>query len=120
MLLVVSRYFGGTKLGKGPLARAYQEAGAAALEEATIVSARLAERFQLWYPYPATGTVRSVIERVGGEILDQGFDELGRVVVVVSRERLGDWQALLGGLKGVEWKHVGPGLIAASGRANSP
>src|SRR2546428_3575544 len=58
VLLVVTRYFGGTKLGTGPLARAYAEAAQQALSLSKIIRVHLTDTLSLQVPYddePAFG-----------------------------------------------------------------
>jgi uncharacterized YigZ family protein len=55
--VIVTRYFGGIKLGKGGLVRAYQQAAQLALEEAGIGQKQLYQKVLLRFPYECLGTV---------------------------------------------------------------
>jgi len=59
--VVVTRYFGGTKLGTGGLVRAYGEAASAALDRAGIVEEPVTCNLRLRYGYEQTGAVRGVL-----------------------------------------------------------
>lgn len=61
-LVVVSRYFGGTKLGSGGLARAYGAAAHAAIVAARIVEIHNAQRLRILVPYEAIKSVRPLVE----------------------------------------------------------
>ncbi len=61
VLVVVMRWFGGTKLGTGGLVRAYGGAAAEALAEAEITTQEITERVGLRFPYELDGVVRSVL-----------------------------------------------------------
>ena len=61
VLLAVTRYFGGTKLGTGGLLRAYAEAAAAVLEAATIVEVTITRRLEIRFAYELTGPVMAVL-----------------------------------------------------------
>ena len=63
--VVVVRYFGGTELGVGGLARAYSRAATTALDAAEIVERRRHETFAVTVDYDDSGTVRSVLESEG-------------------------------------------------------
>ena len=63
--VVVARYFGGTELGVGGLARAYSRAATTALDAAEIVERRPHETFVVTVDYDDSGTVRSVLESEG-------------------------------------------------------
>jgi len=64
---VVTRYYGGTNLGVGGLARAYSRAVKEALDDAGIVERRPRERFGLTVDYDDSGTVRGILESEGVE-----------------------------------------------------
>jgi len=59
VLAVVVRYFGGTELGVGGLARAYGRAVTAAVEDAGMVIREPHQRYLIEVEYDDSGTVRS-------------------------------------------------------------
>jgi uncharacterized YigZ family protein len=59
---VVTRYYGGTNLGVGGLARAYSRAVKEAFDDAGIVERRPRERFAVTVDYDDSGTVRGILE----------------------------------------------------------
>ena len=61
VVLIVTRYFGGTKLGKGGLVRAYAEAAAAALDAAAIVEIAITRPLEIRFDYQLTGPVMAVL-----------------------------------------------------------
>lgn len=65
--VVVTRYYGGTNLGVGGLARAYSRAVKEALDEAGVVEERPHERVSVTVEYDDSGTVRGILESVGVE-----------------------------------------------------
>ena len=58
---MVSRIFGGTKLGVGGLVRAYGGAAAAVLEDAPRKRVRVTRRIEIEYPYECSGAVQSLL-----------------------------------------------------------
>ncbi|MBV9775326.1 MAG: YigZ family protein, partial [Gemmatimonadetes bacterium] len=68
--VVVTRYYGGTKLGVGGLVRAYGEAAALALAEAPRRAGVLAARLRVRYPYEHTAPVMRMLERVGADAVE--------------------------------------------------
>jgi len=62
VLLLVVRYFGGTKLGVGGLVTAYKTAAKMALENAVIVEKTLKENFSLQFEYEHMDKVMRVIK----------------------------------------------------------
>lgn len=61
VVVVVTRWFGGTKLGTGGLVRAYGEAARAGLDAAAVVERRVTARVALTYAYDDTGAVRAAL-----------------------------------------------------------
>src|SRR5690606_38177495 len=64
-VVVVTRWFGGTKLGTGGLARAYGDAAARALEAARTRRVRPAGIHHVAYGYADTGAVARVLTAAG-------------------------------------------------------
>jgi len=82
ILIIVTRYFGGTKLGTGGLVRAYSEAARTGIEQ---VSVRLKIAYTLLgleLPYPLFNQVKRLIEANEGVIEDQDF---GEYVTIMAR-----------------------------------
>ncbi|WP_336328082.1 IMPACT family protein [Halovenus sp. HT40] len=67
VVAVVTRYYGGTKLGVGGLARAYSRGVKEAIEDAEIVEERPHERFSITVEYDDSGSVRGILESEGVE-----------------------------------------------------
>lgn len=61
ILLVVIRYFGGTKLGVGGLGRAYFDAAEECLKRTTIISKAAIKEFQITFPFAETNPVMNII-----------------------------------------------------------
>ncbi|QIA27005.1 DUF1949 domain-containing protein [Thermaerobacter sp. PB12/4term] len=72
--VLVTRYFGGVKLGAAGLVRAYAGACAAAVQAAGPVTYRRGRRGRLELPYAAYGPVRAWLEEQAIAILDESFD----------------------------------------------
>ena len=67
VVAVVTRYYGGTNLGVGGLARAYSRAVKEALDDAGTETERPHERFSITVEYDDSGTVRGILESEGVE-----------------------------------------------------
>lgn len=74
VLVVVVRYFGGTKLGVGGLITAYRTAAEEALEQSGIIEKEVRQPLELHYPYEATTEVNRLIRDFKLEITAQQFD----------------------------------------------
>jgi putative IMPACT (imprinted ancient) family translation regulator len=71
--IVVARYFGGTKLGKGGLARAYRAAAQTAIERAATRAIILMLRCVLEGPQHLDGPVRHLVARHAGRVLQASY-----------------------------------------------
>ncbi len=75
VLVVVVRYFGGTKLGVGGLIQAYKLAAAEALNNAIIIEEDVTEKFLIRYPYDETSEVMRLVKEFDIKILKQEYLE---------------------------------------------
>lgn len=71
--VVVTRFYGGTNLGKGGLVRAYGAAAAAVLDELPTVTRPVLAAFEVVHPYDLSGAVDGVIAAMGGRVLDVDY-----------------------------------------------
>ena len=75
VLAVVTRYFGGIKLGAGGLTRAYSGALADAVKAAPIVTYTPYEKYILTIPYTAVGGFENYSKDKDIRVLDRNFTE---------------------------------------------
>ncbi len=87
-LLVVTRYFGGTKLGTGGLARAYSDAASDALDRAKIVEHVISERVNVSFDYDDTAAAMRTIERFGARVVESTYADRARLALEVPRSRV--------------------------------
>ncbi|ASG68591.1 YigZ family protein [Francisella halioticida] len=81
VLVIVVRYFGGTKLGVGGLIRAYGQAAKDVLELADIVSVETNCCIQIIYGYNETASIDIVLKHYNVNILSQEYSEMVQLVV---------------------------------------
>jgi len=74
VLVVVIRYFGGTKLGIPGLIHAYKTATQEALDQAKRCTKVLSERYMIRFQYPQMNDVMRIMKQEKAEILSQKFD----------------------------------------------
>jgi putative IMPACT (imprinted ancient) family translation regulator len=76
-VVVVTRYFGGTRLGVGGLIRAYGDVASAAIAAAPAQRALPAVRLRVAYGYDQTAAVMRAIERFHATAVEHGFADSG-------------------------------------------
>ncbi|CAM3427771.1 IMPACT family member YigZ [Aequorivita lipolytica] len=74
ILIVVVRYFGGTKLGVGGLIQAYKTTAQMALENCRIVRRTIDETFLLKFEYPEMNTVMRIIKDEDIKLVNQKME----------------------------------------------
>ncbi|RRJ31064.1 YigZ family protein [Halocatena pleomorpha] len=74
VVVVVTRYFGGTELGVGGLVRAYSQATTQAIDAAGTVDTVPHEEFLVTVDYDDSGTVRGTLESAGVDF-DATYEE---------------------------------------------
>ncbi|MFQ5637618.1 MAG: YigZ family protein [bacterium] len=82
--VVVTRYFGGTKLGTGGLIRAYGAVALEALNNAETVQHFPKITFRLRFDYQHANAVHNVLNRFCGQILESRFDDQTTYLVTVK------------------------------------
>ena len=87
-LAIVTRIFGGTKLGVGGLVRAYGEAAREALAGASIVELIPTRRVRLRFDYELQGAMQSVIQARGWQPGSSEFDTAVTWVFDVALEAI--------------------------------
>ncbi len=94
--VVVTRYFGGTKLGTGGLVRAYGDAVRAVLEDLPRAVKVTTHTVLVASPYPLYERLRLLIGAHHGQVLDEDFAADVTLTVRFVAERLAPFQAALG------------------------
>ena len=88
VLVVVTRYFGGTLLGTGGLVRAYTQATQAALNNAQIRHMRRGSRLSVKTDYNGAEKIRRSLEVPDVRIEDTQYTDIVTMTVVASGEAL--------------------------------
>lgn len=94
-VVVVTRYFGGTKLGKGGLVRAYGDAVRSVLSILPLAERVPTHTIMLAIPYSFFERARILVNDYGGQVLDESFAADVTLTARFSVERLDPFQASL-------------------------
>jgi len=74
ILIVVSRYFGGTLLGVSGLINAYRAASASAIQNAEIIECTVQDYYEITYPYKLMNDVMKILKEEGINQSNQSLD----------------------------------------------
>ncbi len=87
IIIVVIRYFGGTKLGVPGLIRAYKTAAHDAIEQAEVIIPVITRKMTLSFDYPQMNRVMRIVKEENLHVLKQDFSLSCELVLVVERNR---------------------------------
>lgn len=102
VLVVVVRYFGGTKLGTSGLKRAYKSSTIDALEQATIEERIVEQFFELVFDYAMTSDVMNYLKKEDFAIDGAAYEAQTRLLVRIRKNDVPRFTAAIQELEGVE------------------
>ena len=88
VLVVVTRYFGGTLLGTGGLVRAYSKATKMGLDNSVLVDKVYGTELKIRLDYSGTQKVKHIISQLGVYTIDTIYSDVVEEIVVASDEKL--------------------------------
>lgn len=83
---IVVRYFGGVKLGTGPLGVAYKTAIGEALDMADKVEKIIASTFIVYIPYTEADIAMRFVREAQAKIIQRDYNELGTYLTIEIRK----------------------------------
>jgi uncharacterized YigZ family protein len=102
ILIVVSRYFGGTLLGVSGLINAYKSAAISALQNSEIIKCTLKDYYEITFPYISLNDVMKVLKEENIGQSSQAFDLECRIKInfrLLSKEIILKRLSRIDGLK---------------------
>ena len=85
IVVVVSRYFGGIKLGYGGLVRAYSDTAKEAVENAEIIEVFEKEYFKVELPYNLLSIVKKIVIEENGEVVKEDYADTVVFTIAVRK-----------------------------------
>ena len=92
VVVVVTRYFGGTLLGTGGLVRAYSSATKEGLNNSVIVTKNLGSKYEIDTDYNGIGKIQYIIGQMGLTTLDTVYTDAVKVIVLVPEADCGAFE----------------------------
>ncbi len=88
VLVVVTRYFGGVKLGTGGLTRAYRQSAQSVLLKAEKVKRWITSEITFSYPSSMTGRINQIFSKYNIRVKEHGFEEEPTATIVLKNSLL--------------------------------
>ncbi len=88
VLLVVTRYFGGTKLGVGGLRRAISEAADLCMSSAVVIEKLITEKIKLEFDYTYMNVIMNLLGAEKIKLLENNSDEKCKLILEVRLSKI--------------------------------
>lgn len=86
-IVVVTRYYGGTKLGTGGLARAYSDAAKQALDKAGQKTVYITDRLDIQFELKHFDQILKILSNFSAKKISSDFSELARLTIAVRKSK---------------------------------
>ncbi|MBI1937259.1 MAG: YigZ family protein [Ignavibacteriales bacterium] len=86
IIVIVVRYFGGTKLGVGPLGKAYYESALECLKQSKIISQFQKQNMSVKFPFEQSNFVHKILTRYSVKILRTDYTDSPGITCTVKIE----------------------------------
>ncbi|MGZ5193367.1 MAG: IMPACT family protein, partial [Kaistella sp.] len=104
VLLVVVRYYGGTKLGVSGLVKAYKESAKITLEEADIITKELESKIEIAFSFNHQNQIFTLLNKFEGKILDFLSDEQCTIKAKIKTSQKESISELLSEMQNISFK----------------
>ncbi len=102
VLIVVVRYFGGTKLGTSGLKRAYKDSSKEALQNGSIIEKIVEKQFIITYDYIATPKIMNYLKKENFTILDSQYHAKAVLTVSIRLTDIANFEKTIGKIVGAK------------------
>jgi len=93
--VVVTRYFGGVKLGIPGLIEAYGSTAAFAIKSANVIEDVTTKTVEIRFPYTSFNYVSYALEKVPHKIIKREFKEDGFIILQIDEDLIEEFSTLL-------------------------
>lgn len=107
VLLVVVRYFGGTKLGVSGLIKAYKESSAECIALAEIVEKQVKHKYNIYFAYEDMNVVMNILKQNNAEQKNQIFDLNCQIEVLIDKRNSSKFESSIPPISTIRIEFVG-------------
>jgi len=104
VLVVVVRYFGGTKLGVGGLVNAYKTAAQLTLESSKVITKTIDVQFKVFFEYPQMNKVMRIVKELDIQLVEQKMELKCEFTITIRKSDANKVSEAFECLKGVQIK----------------
>jgi uncharacterized YigZ family protein len=91
--VIITRYFGGTKLGTGGLTRAYGECTTAVLDQAQVITKVVRDTLVCRFHYNSIHVVMRILDRYQGTVVESDYSQDASLTITVPRSKMSQMKA---------------------------
>jgi len=84
VLVVVTRYFGGTLLGVGGLIQAYGESAKQVIEHANIIEEEMMKTVDVSFSFDLVQTVRNILNKYQAKLIEEKYEEQVTMKIAIN------------------------------------
>ncbi len=106
VLLVVVRYYGGTKLGVSGLVKAYKESAKLALEEAKIITKELESKITISFPFDKQNVVFTTLNKFNAKIIDFQAEQNCTIIANIKTSQEEDVSKLFSEMQYIDFEII--------------
>ena len=106
ILLIVVRYYGGTKLGVSGLVKAYKESAKLTLEETEIITKELEEEVEIKFEFEKQNQIFTLLNKFDGKILDFLADDQCKIIAKIYSKQKENISEQLSEMQNISFKFL--------------
>ncbi len=106
ILVIVVRYYGGTKLGVSGLVKAYKESAKLTLEEAEIITKELETEIEIFFNFDQQNVIFTLLNKFDGKILDFLTDENCKITAKIKTSQKENISEQLSEMQNISFKFL--------------
>lgn len=106
ILLIVVRYYGGTKLGVSGLVKTYKESAKLTLDEAEIITKELESDLEIEFDFHQQNMIFTLLNKFDGKIQDFLTDEKCKIIAKIKTSQKENISEQLSEMQNISFKFV--------------
>ena len=106
ILLIVVRYYGGTKLGVSGLVKTYKESAKLTLDEAEIITKELESDLEIEFDFHQQNIIFTLLNKLDGKIQDFLTDEKCKIIAKIKTSQKENISEQLSEMQNISFKFV--------------